>query len=649
MPLDRLPTEILWHIFQYVELGAPRNYSGYYYHKNSSASSLDSESSDDDSDIISQQQQNAEDTRRWIMKTRLSLAHVCARFHYMLAPRIFEALKVSRCRTTARSIPATDSCCASNSGADHGVGHVPFSQYARETMQLPEHVKVLEISLGLLTGETSNSHTAIADPVLGIDGGLDFFPNLVRIKLYFDTPTDAAAGVPSGAVQRQLGVMLSQHPRKIAVDLLDVPAEHLDQLVDVELLSRVENLVFEFKHRPAAAAAVYQLPLDLNESIGRMTALRTLKHRPVRQLAADSNCFQAVAGLDALCAAIRALPALTQLDLGDITPSVATTVRGNDYNDGGAFAEALIRRTGSNWLPPTVTALTCDWNLLPVLLATNTPERLRGIRELVVTLTRRLAMYDGVVQFGNAFANLGSLSVYRGPAPWAPDAPYELVAAMRAAAPCLHSLRLRGLYSDQVAGMAHLFHGLETVQVLKVADDSYGLGDSGSGASSPRSGASSPTRRTMPDPMLSAANRILMFAGQSLRVLHMHATTRGQLLHYPLLESLLLDENAPLGPLAYIVWNYEVTKLYPSASADPIDSGVFTGFDSRGRFSLREFCAPLRELATGQPVVFADRRSTQRFQWDPVVIDVRRLRVLLSRPEPQRVAYRPLTGAVLFK
>ena len=192
----------------------------------------------------------------------------------------------------------------------------------------------------------------------------------MRIKLYFDTPTDAAAGVPSGAVQRQLGVMLSQHPRKIAVDLLDVPAEHLDQLVDVELLSRVENLVFEFKHRPAAAAAVYQLPLDLNESIGRMTALRTLKHRPVRQLAADSNCFQAVAGLDALCAAIRALPALTQLDLGDITPSVATTVRGNDYNDGGAFAEALIRRTGSNWLPPTVTALTCDWNLLPVLLAT---------------------------------------------------------------------------------------------------------------------------------------------------------------------------------------------------------------------------------------------------------------------------------------
>ncbi|KAF5102573.1 hypothetical protein D0Z00_000283 [Geotrichum galactomycetum] len=566
----------------------------------------------------------------------------------MLAPRIFEALKVSRCRATGSSNPVTGSCCASTSGSDHGVSHVPFSQYARETMQLPEHVKILEISLGLLTGEANCSHGA--DPVLGIDGGLDFFPNLVRIKLYFD---DMAAGVPSSAVQRQLGAMLAHHPRKVAVDLLDVPAEHFDQLVDVELLARVENLVFEFKQRPATTTAMYQLPLNLNESIGRMTALRTLKHRPVRQLEADTNCFQAVAGLDALCAAIRALPALTQLDLGDITPIVATAMRGHDYNDGHAFAEALMRRAGANWLPRTVTALTCDWNLLPVLLATNAPERLRGTRELVVTMTRRFAMYDGVMQFGDAFTNLENLSLYRGPAPWTPDAPYELVAAVRAAAPRLHALRLRGLYSDQVAGMAHLFYGLETVQVLKIADDSYGLGDSGnsggSGASSPRSGASSPTRRTMPDPMLSAANRILMFAGQSLRVLHMHATTRAQLLHYPLLESLLLDDNGPLAPLAYIIWNYEVTKMYPSASADPIDAGVFSGFNSRGRFSLREFCAPLRELATGRPVVFADRRSTQRFKWDPVVIDVRRLRVLLDRPERQRVAYQPLTGAVLFK
>lgn len=637
MPLDRLPTEILWHIFQYVELGAPHNYSGYYYNKLASDTGIKcSNSNNNDSDVISLQQRHEEETRKWIIKTRLSLAHVCAKFHYMLAPRIFKALRVSRCRVTS-------SCCITDSDDNHSqpVGHFLFSQYARETMQLPEHVKILEISLSLLTKETSSNYTQ-ADSMLGIDDNINFFPNLLKVKLYFDSTAESTE-IPSSTVQQKLGAMLARHSRRISVDLLNVPAELLDHLVDIEFLSRVENLVFEFKQQPSSTT-VYKLPAELSNSIGKMTALQTLKHWPVRQFATDTNCFQTVSGLDSLFAAIKALPALVQLDLSNITPSAVTAF---DYDDGRAFANTLIQKTGLNWLPPTVKVLACDWNLLPALLATNAPERLRSMRELVVTLTRRFTMHDGVLYLRDAFSGLESLSVYRGPAPWAPGAPYELVAAVRDSAPHLHALRLRGLYSDEVAGMANLFTGLETIQVLKVADDSYELGNSGS--SSPRSGTSSPTRRATPDPMMSAANRILVHAGQSLRVLHMHATTRTQLLSYPLLESLLLDERAPLAPLAYIVWNYEVTKMYPSASGDPIDERVFTGFDSRGRFALREFCAPLRELATGREVVFADRRSTQRFKWDPVVVDVRRLRLLLSQPERSHMAYQPLTGAVLFK
>lgn len=551
MPLETLPTEILWHIFYYAELGTSPTHTGFYY------------------------KAHTPDDRRWILNNRLALAHVCSRFHDLLAPAVFKQLAVS-------------------SSLENDL---PFTAVAQTKLRLQDHVRVLDIGLRDDGGD-----------VLRNMDSLKSLPQLARIGLSFETQ------VPTVDVQLHLAKLLVEHPKHVLLDLFNVPAEHLNQLLVVDLLTRVVSLVFEFK----SPNTIYTID-SLDSTLGRMSALRVLKNKEVL-LHGELNCFQALQNWAAF-GAVRNLPVLEDFDIRDLSATMD-------------ISHAL----GYNWLPSTLTSLTCDWNLLQTIINTNDPMVFMNVKSLTVTMTRRFYVFE--IPDMNFFRNVESLSLLRGPVPWAQHVAADFIAMMVRSSPRLRSLLFRGLYSSEVASMSGHFAGIKSIIVESVPDDSYHIG-----------GAQT-TSVVAAEPLRVPINRIILSAGKSLRFFQMHMTRRQEAISFPFLEALLLGSSSEEFPLEYVVCNYEVTSIYKSPSDDPINK-IFTGFQS-GRFYLKDFCTPLRSLNSFQlemkalPFKRRDLFGPKRYVWDPIVVDITKLRKLLKKPYTNR-PYQPLTSAVLFK
>lgn len=490
----------------------------------------------------------------------LNLAHTSSKLYYTLSPLIWKSLQVSA--TT------------------------PSRQH--ENLDLLQHVSRLDVSMSNVQQHLLSPHNV---------------SRLVELKIncenYF----------PSPLLQKELGTTLALFHNHVMVDLDNVPACRLHELVEPQLLNRVQSLTFDLSELNLFCASLYS-------SVGKMPALKKLKSKQLTEHG-EAHCFHLIKNLHVI-KVIEMLPLLEELDLSDLSGDLLT----------------MLDR---NWLPPTITTLKCDWNILHALLLLNDPSMFSNIQDLTITMTRQ---FQQQVPIMSPFIHVERLSMLRGPSPWPQDSAVDLFASLIKYNAKLSTLTLEGISSSEISAMAPMFTDLTDISVPQIPEDSYGLGIQFT------NGCLSNLQAPLNQILLSAAH-------SKLKHLDMHITKRGHSISYPLLESLVLNSTNETLPLTHIVVRYEITKLYERRYANPIEK-IFSGFSSN-KFSIHSFCTPLRSVESlnleasysliKRREVFGERR----LNWDPVVVDIAKLRtLLLIPPKGSRINFKPLSRELVF-
>lgn len=498
----------------------------------------------------------------------LNFAHTSSKLYYSLLPRLWSNVALSTTR------------------------HDPL--WALEELDkqgLARHITTLEIQL------RDDLHAQdIVSPNLT--------PRLTELRI------DVEHHYPSSEVQAEWGNQLARFQTRVAVDLINVPALRLHELTDTIFLAHVRSLTF------ALSPTNLKFSDSLESSIGRMSALRSLKSKEMRDDGGEPHCFRPVANLGVI-RAIQNLPLLSELDLNDLTAAIGTITSGQ-----------------TDWFPARISTLRCDWNFMNALLASNSPARFSSVKDLSIIMTRQIL--KRVPNLG-PFINVERLSLVRGPSPWPQDDVVELFATLVKSNTKLKSVSLSGISSSEISAMSPMFSNLHELHVPQMPEDSYSLGIhfSDRGLSN----------------LQAPVNQILSSASPNLKVLDLHITKRAHSISFPLLESLVIDSTPASFPLTHIVVLYEQTRLYERKYPDPIEK-IFTGFSSN-KFSIHSFCTPLRSVASLNKEAtcsFAERRELfgpKRVSWDPIVIDIEKLRtLLLIPPKGSRIQSPPLTSAI---
>lgn len=510
----------------------------------------------------------------------LGMAHVCSKLYYTLSPPLWARVRCS----------AVD---GNNKYHDQEGAHA----------SVLHHVTHLEVDGFHDTDHNTNggqpNTLAYLRPAL--------LPHLKTITVDAE---DRLLANSAAAVQ----AWLAQFPAA-RVHMVNVSVFDLQFFTDGSLLNRVETVVFTMPKGFSEFASIVQ------SAISRMTSLKALRYKSLAH-DLEAHCFVNIPDLSAITT-VQHLPLLQELDLSDLTDPVETTWK-----------------YGQDWFPRGLTMLKCDWNLMQTILATNSPDLFYNVRDLTITMTRKM---QPRVPDISPFINVEKLTLIRGPSPWPQDDVLDLFGYLLKKNTKLVSLTLNGISSKEIAALAPMLTNLHDITVQQLPEDSYGLG-------------LFPNRRREIAP--APVNHILSAAGAGphLKLLDIHVTQRAHGISYPLLESLILDSVDPLAiQLTHIIIRYEQKELYERKHPNPLDK-IFSGFSSN-KFSLQSFCSPLRSPQSlykeANCASFSERRDLfgpTRLYWDPIVVDVGKLRdLLLTPPRGSRIAKQPLTGAIFSR
>lgn len=542
MSLDTLPAEILWEIYDHLQLAIPVGYHGFY-------------------------EDNSPDQALKALRTKngINFSHVCSRLYYALAPRIW---------------------------VDTTVSTNPVPLWNLERPDLATHVTNLEIVLH----EHSDVYRIVESTNL---------PNLAHLKI------NCGTHFPSSEMQKYWGSALGHFQTHVVIDLMNVPAMRLHELEDTRFLGHVQTLTF------AISPQTNRFSDCLDSSVGNMPALRRLKSNAVNDHY-ERHCYRPIANLDVI-KVVEKLPLLEELDLSGLSSAVGK-----------------LRIPTRNWLPHHLTMLKCDWNVLHVMLATNDSFIFEKVKHLTIVMTRQ---FRKLIPDLRPFVNMESLDLLRGPSPWPQSTLVQMFMHISTSNIQLADLHLEGISSTEISTIAPMFTGIRHVTVDQIPEDSFGLGIHFSD-------------RVLNN-LQAPANQILISASASLKILNIHITKKSNSISYPLLESLVIESTRDSLPLTHIIVYFEQTKLYERKFANPIEK-IFTGFSSN-KFSIHGFCSPLRSVASlnlEASCSLVQRRElfgAKRNDWDPIVIDIAKLRtLLLIPPKGSRIHSRPLTSDLLW-